>query len=142
MRAAAHDGSLPGELRLGVFTSALTTLLPPVIERAYARHPMLRTFVSVGPSIELCRRVEGGELDAAMAIEPHFALAKNCQWSALLTDDFIALAPATMPGRDAHTLLRNEPFIRYDRTTPTGQMVDRYLRDHDIHPHERMELDG
>src|SRR5690606_12142881 len=45
-------------------------------------------------------------------------------------------------GRDAHTLLRNEPFIRYDRTTPTGQMVDRYLRDHDIHPHERMELDG
>lgn len=142
LHATAHDASLPGELHLGVFASALTTFLPPVMERAYARHPKLRTFVKVAPSIDLCRRVAYGELDAALAIEPHFRLAKNCRWSPLLSDHFLVLAPYSLRGHDAHALLRSQPFIRYDRSSPTGQMVDRYLRAHDIHPNDRIELDS
>ncbi|SAL23937.1 LysR family transcriptional regulator [Caballeronia udeis] len=39
-------------------------------------------------------------------------------------------------------MLRNEPFIRYERSVLGGQLADRYLRDHQIHPHQRLEIDG
>ena len=142
LQALAHDGSMPGELRLGVFISGLPGFLPPVMARVYRRHPALQTFVCVGPSIELCRRVASGELDAALVIEPRFTLAKSCQWSPLLRDRLVLLAPAGLRGDDAQRLLRSQPFIRYDRTTPTGQMVDAYLRDRGILPQERLEVNG
>ena len=39
-------------------------------------------------------------------------------------------------------MLRNEPFIRYERSVLGGQLADRYLRDHQIHPRQRLEIDG
>jgi DNA-binding transcriptional LysR family regulator len=47
-----------------------------------------------------------------------------------------------MKGRDAHELLRTQPFIRYDRSVLGGQLADRYLRDHNIVPRQRLEIDS
>lgn len=142
LRAVAGDGQHLGELRVGVFVSALNSVLAPVLRRFYAAHPALRVYVAPGPSIDLCRRVAEGDLDAAIVFEPQFAVAKTCTWQVLAQDPLVLLAPAALAGRGAHELLREEPFIRYDRATPAGQMVDRYLRDHAIRPRERLEVDG
>jgi DNA-binding transcriptional LysR family regulator len=40
------------------------------------------------------------------------------------------------------TILASEPFIRLGRTSWTGRMVDRYLRQAGIRPNERFELDS
>jgi DNA-binding transcriptional LysR family regulator len=45
-----------------------------------------------------------------------------------------------MAGDDAHALLREEPYIRYDRNTYGGRIADRYLRAHEIQPTVRFEL--
>ena len=142
LRVLAQDSSLPGELRLGVFGSALTSVLPLVLERVYAAHPELAVFVSPGASIELCSRVSAGELDAAIVVEPQFVIPKNCDWHALTEEPLVVVAHATQAGQDPHELLAREPFIRYARQSLGGQLADRYLRDHGIRPRQRLEIDS
>jgi DNA-binding transcriptional LysR family regulator len=144
LRALTGDGTVlgVGELRLGVFQSAMTGVLPQVLKSLYARYPALTVFVEPGGSVGLCRQVAGGELDAAIVVEPQFPVAKDCEWRALIEEPLVVIAPRALAGRDAHDLLRNEPFIRYDRSVLGGQLADRYLRDQDIRPRQRLEIDG
>jgi len=142
LRAVAGDGTSLGELRLGVFVSAMTSVLPPVLKGLYAEHPELNVFVAPGNSVDLCRRVGSGELDAAFVVEPQFTIGKNCEWRSLVEEPLVVVAPAALAGSDAHELLRTQPFIRYDRSVLGGQLADRYLRDHAIRPHQRLEIDG
>lgn len=142
LRTLAEDGSALGELRLGVFVSAMTSLLPPVLKALYAQRPQLSVYVHPASSVELCRQVAAGELDAAFVVEPQFTLAKHCAWQPLLEEPLVVIAPAGTPTGDAHGLLRSQPFIRYDRSVLGGQLAERYLRDQGLHPQQRLEVDG
>lgn len=142
LRAMAIKGLPVGELRLGTFVSALTTMLPPVLQKLYAEHPDLSVSVVSNASVELCRMVASGELDAAVVVEPQFAIPKTCEWRPLMDEPLVVVAPLDMANQDPHDLLRNAPFIRYDRTVWGGQLADRYLRDHAIRPHQRLEING
>ena len=142
LRSAAGDGISLGELRLGVFSSAMTGMLPSVLKRLYDKYPELSVFVSPGSSIELCRQVSTGALDAAIVVEPQFAVGKGCVWSPLIEERLVVVAPKSMGSRSAHELLTHEPFIRYDRSVLGGQLADRYLRDHGIDVRQRLEIDS
>lgn len=142
LRAVTGKGEVLGELRLGVFTSALTGLLPRVLRRLYDRFPELTVFVTPGRSLDLCRGVMGGALDAAIVVEPQFAVGKSCAWLALMEERLVVIAPRSMAHRPPHELLASEPFIRYDRTVVGGQLADRYLRDHNIVVRQRLEIDS
>jgi DNA-binding transcriptional LysR family regulator len=142
MSAVASAGAAVGEFRLGVFVSAMTGIMPPVLARLYRQHPDVSFLVKPGGSVELCQSVTNGELDAAIVVEPQFAVAKGYQWAQILEEPLVVVAPKSMATRDPLELLANEPFIRYDRSVLGGQLADRYLRDHDIHPHQRLEVDG
>jgi len=142
LRAVAGDGTSLGEFRLGVFVSAMTSVLPPVLKGLYARFPQLNVFVEPGHSVDLCRQVSAGALDAAIVVEPQFAVGKNCAWQALIEEPLVVIAPKALRSSDAHELLRTQPFIRYDRSVLGGQLADRYLRDHGIRPQQRLEIDG
>jgi DNA-binding transcriptional LysR family regulator len=142
LRAATTEGMSLGELRLGVFVSAMTGLLPPVLKRLYARYPDLSVYVEPGKSVELCRQVATGALDAALVVEPQFAIAKGCAFQTLLEEPLVVVTPRSMSSRKAHDLLANEPFIRYDRSALGGQLADRYLRDQGIAVRQRLEIDS
>ncbi|NUU01963.1 LysR family transcriptional regulator [Herbaspirillum robiniae] len=143
MQALARDGAAEvGELRLGVFVSAMTSVLPSLLQGFYRSYPHASLFVEPGASVELCRKVAAGELDAAVVVEPQFAVPKTCEWIALMDEPLVVIAPAGTAEKDAHALLRNEPFIRYNRNVLGGQLADRYLRDHGIVPRQRLEIDS
>lgn len=142
LQAVACGSAMPGELRLGMLASGLSDLLPSVLESLYARHPALNVFVAPGISVDLYRKVVAGDLDAAILVEPQFALAKHCEWAAIAAAPMVLVVPSRLAGSDAHALLQSEPFIRYDRSVVGGQMADRYLRDHGLRPQQRLELDG
>ncbi len=142
LAALAEDEASFGELRLGVFVSAMTSVLPPVLKRVYDRYPSLSVFVMPGASVDLCHRVAAGELDAAIVVEPQFAIGKSVRWQSIMEEPLVVVAPAAMKGRDPHDLLRTQPFIRYDRSVLGGQLADRYLRDQRIVPHQRLEMDS
>ncbi|AEI82399.1 transcriptional regulator LysR family (plasmid) [Cupriavidus necator N-1] len=142
LRTAANSGASTSELRLGVFPTAMTSLLPPVLKRLYTKQPDLKILVTSGTSIELCRKVDDGTLDAAIVVEPQFLLPKSCDWRVLVEEPLVLAVPRELASGDAHEILRTQPFIRYDRTLLGGQLAERYLQEHSIDPHERLELDS
>ena len=143
MRALTNENVQLGQLRLGTFVSALTTVLPPVLRRMYAERPNLSVSVVSNSSAELCRLVAGGDLDAAVVIEPQFAIPKTCEWRALMAEPLVVVAPkALAKGRGAHDLLQSEPYIQYDRSVLGGQLAAKYLRQQGIAPHTRLEING
>jgi DNA-binding transcriptional LysR family regulator len=99
-------------------------------------------YIRRGTSAESYHRVLDGDLDAAIIVQPPFAIPKSCDWRLLREEPLIVLAPASMGNRDPRDLLANEPFIRYDRNNWTGRLVDEYLRRSGVRPRERFELAG
>jgi len=142
LHALANDDAPLGEWRLGVSASALTGVVPPLLRGLYEKHPKLAVYMEPGNSGTLYQRVTAGILDAAVIVEPQFTLPKSCGWQVLVEEPLCVLAPASMAGRDPLDLLSTEPFIRYDRSMWGGRMADAWLREHQIQPQERIEIDA
>jgi len=142
LRSIANDGSVSGELRLGACPTALAGMLPDILARMVAKFPQINVFIRPGYSAELYRAVEAGELDAALVLQAPYALPKTCDWQLLREEPLVLIAPKKYAGRDPHELLANEPLIRYDRNQWGGRLADAYLRENDIVPHERFELNA
>ena len=143
LRAAAGDRHGVGQLRIGTFWSAVSSIVSPILERLYADSPELSVFVDVGHSTEISAKVIAGELDAAIVVEHQFGIPKSHEWQTLTDEPLVVVAPASFHGNDdAHALLRSQPFIQYDRRIWGGRLADRYLRERNIQPHVRLEIDG
>jgi len=142
LRAAASHRDFAGELSLGAVASALTGLLPDILARLARRHPLLTLQIEPGISAELYRRVEGGGLDAAVIVEPAFSLPKTCGWRCWREEPLVVLAPRTLEARDPLAILREQPFIRYDRRQWGGRLAETYLQRSRIRPRDRYELDS
>src|SRR5690606_3893116 len=142
LKTAATEGCGMQEYRFGTFISALTTMLPPLLEVVYKRHPALRMFIDPGFSPEHCRKVVDGKLDGALVVEHQFARPKGCEWAPVMEEPLVVVAPLALADSDPLELLRTQPFIRYDRRVWGGRLAERYLREQNIRPHERIEIDG
>ena len=142
LRTLATGDAITGELRLGAISTAITGILPDVLARLTGRYPQFQLYVMPGNSIGLYEQVQAGNLDAALMVEPPFALPKACQWHVLRQEPLVVLAPASAASRDPLELLATEPFIRYDRNHWGGRLADGRLRQHGIRPRERFELDA
>jgi len=142
LRSIANDGALRGELRLGACTTPLIGMLPEILARVCEKLPQITVHIHSASSSQLYREVEVGNLDAAFVLEAPFPLPKTCEWTMLREELLIVLAPRTMAGSDAHTLLREQPFIRYDRNQWGGRSAEQYLRAASIIPRERFELNA
>ena len=142
LRSAAADDQLSGEFRLGAMPTAISGLLPDLLSVWSRKYPQVEVRMTRATSSELYRRVVNGDLDAAIIAHPPFAIPKTCGWQPLRDEPLTLFAPAAMRGRDPHDLLRSEPFIRNERNTWAGRLVDGYLRRAGIQPRERFELAG
>ena len=140
LKALVNEEAASGELRLGTINTALHSLLPEVLAGFVKRFPQARVHIHSAMSAELYDAVQRSELDAAICLHPNFSLPKTLNWEQLREEPLTVLAPARWAKRDAHELLANEPFIRYERELGGGKQVDRYLRKAGIAPHERFEL--
>jgi DNA-binding transcriptional LysR family regulator len=131
-----------GQLRLGALTSALSGLMPDILALMKENYPQIDLTITVGLSGGLYRKVlDGGDLDAAVITEPPFAIPKSCAWQMLREEPLIVLTRAPARSRESHAILASEPFIRLDRKTWGGRLVDDYLRKAGIRPRELFEID-
>ena len=60
----------------------------------------------------------------------------------LYTEPMVLLAHRKTLGDDVRTLVQSQPFIRFDRSEHTGQLVDRTLRRLRATPQEFLELNA
>ena len=142
LRAIATDDAIAGELRLGACPTALSGMLPDILALMVETFPRIQVFIKPGYSAELYRAVEGGDLDAAVVLQAPYVLPKTCDWQLLREEPLIVLASEHETSRDPHELLATRPLIRYDRNQWGGRLADQYLRQMQITPHERFELNA
>ncbi|MGO1071070.1 LysR family transcriptional regulator [Lysobacter sp. CA199] len=142
LRSVANESEVAGELRLGACPTALAGMLPDVLARMVESFPGINVFIQPGYSADLYHCVERGDVDAAVVLQAPFPLPKTCEWQLLREEPLIVLAPASMADRDPHELLKTQPLIRYDRHHWGGRQADEYLRQANIVPRERFELNA
>lgn len=142
LRAIAANDQPAGQLRLGATASALTGLLPEVIEALAAQYPRIEYFIQPGASVDLYHGVLAGDLDAAVIVQPQFAMPKSTGWLTLREEPLVLIARDGLPLDDPKHALQTQPFIRYDRNQWGGQIVDRWLRQNGIKVREWLELDA
>ncbi|NML30133.1 LysR family transcriptional regulator [Paraburkholderia antibiotica] len=132
-----------GMLRVGAIASAQVSLLADALARFREARPGWRIRVVPGVSLGLLGQVDSGELDLAVIIKPPFALPSELEWRTLVSEPFVLLAPKKLArgGRSWRELLRSEPFIRYDRASFGGRLVDRFLRRARLTVRDAIELD-
>jgi DNA-binding transcriptional LysR family regulator len=92
-------------------------------------------------SLNLLAQVDSGEIDVAVIIKPPFALPAELHWRTLLTETFVLLVPRELADQPWRALLKSEPFIRYDRSSFGGRLVDRFLRRIRVTVQDVVELD-
>lgn len=137
-----EDGALAGRVKLGVIQTALARYLPDALVGLRQDHPQARFQVVAGMSAELAALVASHDLDAAITTElvrPH---PEGLISTTLYHDRFWVVAPADMADQTAESLLKTQPFIRFDRASWAGRMIDKALRQMNIHPQEEMVLDN
>lgn len=142
LKAIAANDEPAGRLRIGATATAMTGMMPEIVAGLRKRHPKIEFFLRPDSSVNLYHGVLTGELDAAVIVRPHFIVPKSIGWLTLRREPLVLIAPKGMDLKDPHTILSEQIFIRYDRNQWGGQIVDRYLRTHQLVVKEWLELDA
>ncbi|MGO7131932.1 LysR substrate-binding domain-containing protein [Rhizobium leguminosarum] len=142
LKAIATRNEEVGTIRVGVIHSMITGLLPEILTAMKETRPGIMVDVQPGQSVDLYQKVLDGTLDAAILVEPPFAISKEHVWRELRRDRLIVLTSSTEQETDVQTILRQAPFIRYDRKHWGGRTVESYLRREKLSPLDRYELDS
>jgi len=142
LKAIAVSDKPAGELRLGATPTSTTGILPDVLALMTKKHPQIDAFIQQGLSPGLYDQVLDGSLDAAIVVEPPFAIAKAYEWRLLREEPLILLTPASSPRRKPHDVLASEPIIRQRPNSWVGRLVDGYLRHAAITPRSRFDIDN
>lgn len=141
MVTTAGAGHVSGSLRIGAIASVQQDLLVRAVGRFRAVYPDVRVRIVPGVSLSLLGQVDAGEVDMAVLIRPPFTLPPELGWHRLLNEPVVLAVPESVPEAPWRELLATQPFIRYDRASFGGRVVDIFLKKHRIHVHEAVELD-
>lgn len=142
LKALLNTDSTGGELRLGSINTAMLSLLPKMLIKFTKTQPDTKVFIYPGPSAKLYEDVLRGDLDAAICLHPNFVLSKSLSWVSLCKEPLVLLAPKNLSMNNPMEILKNKPFIRYDRNVGGGKLADQCLRRMGITPNERLELNS
>lgn len=85
---------LSGEIKIGAISTALTGILPGLIERLTVSAPKLRLKITPGDSRSLYEKLLNQELDAAILVRPPFQPPKALSMALLRAEPLILIAPA------------------------------------------------
>ena len=133
---------LSGEIKIGAISTALTGVLPGVIERLTMSAPKLRLKITPGDSRSLYEKLLNQELDAAILVRPPFQPPKALSMTLLRAEPLILIAPAEWGAQSLAALLGERPFIRYDARSWGGQIAQRFLDEQSFEPEVLCELDA
>lgn len=130
-----------GSIKIGAISSVQTGLLPAVLVSVHQQAPALETKLIPGVSSSLLTQVDAGNIDLAVIIKPGFALTKDLYAETVQREPYVLITPLNVPGDDAVELIRQQPFIRYDRSSFGGRMVSQFLREQRLDPQLALEID-
>lgn len=141
MKGQSADADIAGRLDLGAITTVQMGLLPEALRMFRQQFAGVEVNVVPGTSVQLLSQIDARELDFAVMIKPSLKLPKDLRWTPLLKENYVAIAHNRVAYQPVRELLRIHPFIRYNRRSYGGQLVDRFLKRNRIQVNDVMELD-
>jgi len=145
LAAPAEGESLTGKLVMGALVSALMGAFADCLLDLAGQHPALEVKLFAGLSADFTRRVEIGELDAAVVAQPPFRLPSSLAWTSLYDEPMVLIVPRQPRfaiAEEPLQILRASPFLRFDRQAWTGHLVNTALTQAGATVREGMELNS
>lgn len=143
--AEADPDALSGTVVVGALVSALMGAFADALRAVKRQHPRLKVKILTGLSSDFADRVERGELDAAVVTKSPRPLSSSLRWTPLYTEAMVLIVPRraqfALPDEPLD-MLRQAPFMRFDRHTWTGHLVNEVLRRCDVATADEMELNS
>ncbi|WP_332775802.1 LysR family transcriptional regulator [Polaromonas sp.] len=142
MRVGLDDeGEIAGTVAVGATASAMG-LLSSTVVRIKPLFPRLNVRLVVQESRELVKNVRLGELDAAIVISDSPEEHQGLTWTPLYVEPLTVVASSQIarPDSDFKKLLRENPFLRFDRRMPSGIRIEQTLRKLGLVPQDLLEL--
>lgn len=135
---------LSGTIVLGALVSTLMGAFGKTLNELKQNFPSLEVKLIAGLSSDFLDQVLDGSLDAAIVTESPYALPQNVQWTELYKEPMILITPAStskqkMSSADSES---NLPFIRFERNTWTGHLVNQTIKVNKLLIQEGMELNS
>lgn len=130
LQAARGGDELGGTVVMGALVSALMGAFADALWTLKHRHPALEVRLFAGLSADFMTRVERGELDAAVVTQPPSRLPATLTWTPLYREPMVLIVPTrphfALPAAPLQ-MLAQCPFMRFDRRTWTGHLVNEAL---------------
>ena len=131
---------LSGTIVLGALVSTLMGAFGNTLNDLKHNYPELEIKLIAGLSNNFLDQVIEGTLDAAIVTESPYALPQTVQWTELYKEPMILISPSSFKtSKDGHNQL---PFIRFERNTWTGDLVDQTIRANKMVIKDSMELNS
>lgn len=124
----SSEQQLSGSLQLGAVPSVQRTLLPKAFKQLRDIHPELFISVTTGLSDDLARSVYRGLLDVAIVSEPT-KLPTGMSWHPYASESLVVIAHNKSKGEDAVEVLQSNPYIRFERSSWVGELINTKLKD-------------
>jgi DNA-binding transcriptional LysR family regulator len=134
-------GELAGSLALGSIPTALTSVIPKALLALREAHPRMHVSVHHGLSPSFADLLRHGEIDAAIISEPRDPLPELA-WEPFAEEPVLVIAPREARGLTDVALLREYPYIRFNRHLWVSQRIEDALVSRRIVLRESMELDS
>ncbi|WP_413718408.1 LysR substrate-binding domain-containing protein [Silicimonas sp. MF1-12-2] len=135
------DGGLSGQVTLGALRTTLTGLTPQAMAVLKSRYPQIGMRIRPGLTGALLAEVERGAIDAAIVTRPHL-MPMGVVFRELTEEPMQLIAAIEEQEDDPITLLRDRPFIRFNRNAVVGTLIDNWILSKRIRVTETMELDS
>lgn len=138
---ARSPGEIAGTLIIGSATGITSSLVPRALGALRERHPRLQIRIEEGLTNDLINRVRRRELDGALITEPLIP-EPDMQLLPITTEPLVVVAPKTVKERGWRNVLTARPFLRLNRKSGVGALIDVTIRRSGINVTEAMELDS
>ena len=138
---AQANAPLAGTVQFGSVVSALSQLVRATLALK-REHPAVNLHIVSGKSSELIAQVENRELDAAVVVHNPAVNRPGLVWTPLYAEPMVLLTHASARPAAPRTMVERYPFIRFDRTEHTGELVERTLRRLRARPQDFLELNS
>ncbi|OWF66359.1 LysR family transcriptional regulator [Polynucleobacter hirudinilacicola] len=138
------QSNLSGTIVLGALVSSLMGAFGKTLNEIKHNYPELEIKLIAGLSSNFLDQLLEGTLDAAIVTESPYTLPQSLQWTELYKEPMILIYPNTISSRkkDLKNIAPNLPFIRFERNTWTGHLVDQTIKSNKLSIQDGMELNS
>lgn len=142
MAQGVADSDMTGTLHAGAIMTCMLGDVVGAMEVFRKRFANVEVHLTPGSSIELMALVEDRRLDCALIVKPAYPLEGALSWRPLRREPYVLITAPGEKSSDVAWLLAHRPFIRYDRHSHGGSLVERFLRQKRYAFTDSMETDS